>query len=392
MILDAVFPPDPRVENEAITLITAGHQVFLFCLHYGDQKETELVDGIKIRRYLSNKLEYKLSALAYTFPFYTSLMSKKIKKFIVHNNIEALHVHDVQVAQAAFVANRKTNLPYVLDLHENRPEIMKFYAHLQKFPGKFLINPSVWKKREEEFCKKATKIVVVTQEAKQELTARTQINTEKVVVVPNTVRKSFFNNIDFKAEIVNKYQANFTLLYVGDTALRRGLKTVILALDKLRIVIPNIKLVIVGSSSSDKVLHALVKKLGLEKFVDFEGWQNVSLFPSYIKSSKICLSPLHQNLHHDTTYANKIFQYMSLEKPVLVSNVIAQKNIVECSISGLVYKDRDVDDFVTKTLELYKSESLQHQLGANGKNFIKEKFTWEKTSKGLVQMYTKLAK
>jgi hypothetical protein len=30
MILDAVFPPDPRVENEAVSLIEAGHEVFPF--------------------------------------------------------------------------------------------------------------------------------------------------------------------------------------------------------------------------------------------------------------------------------------------------------------------------------------------------------------------------
>ena len=30
MILDAVFPPDPRVENEAVSLVKAGHEVFLF--------------------------------------------------------------------------------------------------------------------------------------------------------------------------------------------------------------------------------------------------------------------------------------------------------------------------------------------------------------------------
>ena len=37
MILDSVFPPDPRVENEAVSLIKADHEVFLFCLHYGNQ-------------------------------------------------------------------------------------------------------------------------------------------------------------------------------------------------------------------------------------------------------------------------------------------------------------------------------------------------------------------
>ena len=32
MILDKTFPPDPRVENEAVTLINHGFEVFLFCL------------------------------------------------------------------------------------------------------------------------------------------------------------------------------------------------------------------------------------------------------------------------------------------------------------------------------------------------------------------------
>ena len=39
MILDAKFPPDPRVENEAVSLINAGHEVFIFCLKYSDEKD-----------------------------------------------------------------------------------------------------------------------------------------------------------------------------------------------------------------------------------------------------------------------------------------------------------------------------------------------------------------
>ena len=45
-------------------------------------------------------------------------------------------------------------------------------------------------------------------------------------------------------------------------------------------------------------------------------------------ASAVCISPLLRNLHHDTTYANKIFQYMALAKPLLVSDATAQKNII----------------------------------------------------------------
>jgi hypothetical protein len=141
MILDKNFPPDPRVENEAISLINKGHKVFLFCLKYNDEKDKEQIKGIQIRRYKSTKLIYKLSALVYTIPFYTQIMSKKISHFLNSNNIDAIHIHDIQIAAAVFKANKKLAKPTILDLHENRPEIMKYYPHLQKKLGRLLISP-----------------------------------------------------------------------------------------------------------------------------------------------------------------------------------------------------------------------------------------------------------
>ena len=74
MILDKTFPPDPRVENEAIELINQGHEVVLFCLTYGGEISEEIVNKIRVVRCKSNRIEYKLSALAYTFPLYSYLM------------------------------------------------------------------------------------------------------------------------------------------------------------------------------------------------------------------------------------------------------------------------------------------------------------------------------
>ncbi|MDC1375434.1 glycosyltransferase family 1 protein, partial [Polaribacter sp.] len=61
MILDSTFPPDPRVENEAISLVQNGFNVFLFCLKYADEPEYEVLNGIHVKRYPSNQIEYKLS-------------------------------------------------------------------------------------------------------------------------------------------------------------------------------------------------------------------------------------------------------------------------------------------------------------------------------------------
>lgn len=390
MILDAPFPPDPRVENEAVSLIKAGHEVFLFCLKYEDEESSELINGIQVKRYNSNKLEYKLSALAYTVPFYTILMKIKILQFIAKTKIEALHIHDIRIAQAVFKANKKYNLPVVLDLHDNMPEVMKLYPHLQNFPGKYIISPKRWKQKEEEFIRNSDKIISVSPEFIETLKARLPSQKEKFVLVPNTIRKSFFEDYKLDLKIKERYKNKFVILYLGDTNIRRGLQTAISSIEKLKHKIPNVKLVIVGKNTTDTILRQQVEDLKINEFVDFEGWKNVSLFQSYIVASHICISPLHRNLQHDVAYANKIFQYMSLAKPLLVSDAIAQKRLVIKTNSGLVHQERNVEDFTGKVLKLFADETLRIELGENGKYFVRNEFSWEQTSKKLIHLYDTL--
>lgn len=389
MILDKTFPPDPRVENEAISLLKQGHNVFLFCLKYTNISDEE-IKRIKVKRYKSNKLIYKLSALAYTIPVYTWVMQKKISHFIKENKIEVIHIHDIPIAQAAFNANKKLRLPVVLDLHDNYPEVMKSYPHLQKFPGKYIISPKKWKRKEEEFITKATKVITVSPPFVTEVINRTKIASNKIHLVPNTVLPSFYQKNRIDNSILERYKNNFVILYLGDTALRRGLLTAIKALPLLKDKIPTIKLVIVGKSTTDHILKKEVKKYELESFVSFEGWQNVALFPSYIKASNICISPLERSMQHDVAYANKIFQYMSFGKPLLVSNATAQKEMIEKVNSGLVHQQKDIADFAAKVITLYKNPVLCNTLGSNGKNFIENEYNWSITSKELIVLYNNL--
>ncbi|MFV0248703.1 MAG: glycosyltransferase family 4 protein [Tenacibaculum sp.] len=389
MVLDNVFPPDPRVENEAVELIKNNCEVFLFCLNYGVDKKQEIINKIQVRRYKSNGFEYKMSALAYSLPIYTFLMQKKIRHFIEKNNIEVLHIHDIRIAQAAFKAN-KNKLPTVLDLHENRPEIMRYYPHMQKLTGKLLISIKKWKQKEECFIKKASKVVVVSQQAKQEIVDRVGVAYDKITVAPNTVREAFFkddNNFEIPYQKSNK---EFTLLYLGDTGNRRGLETVLNGMLILNGQIKNLKFVVVGKVNLE--FKNKINRLGLTKQVKLLGWQNDTSFPSWIKIADVCLCPLHRNIHHDTTYANKIFQYMSIGKPLLVSNAKAQKEIVERVQAGLVHEAENASDFSKKLLTLYQHKELRELLGQNGKEFVEKQFTWSKTSKDLINMYKQLNK
>lgn len=391
MFLDTDFPPDSRVENEAVSLIKEGHEVFLFSLSYQqvDLKQED-INGITVCRYSASKLIYKLSALVYSVPFFSLLIRNKINYFIKTVQPDVLHIHDMPLADTVIKLNNKFALPVTLDLHEDRPEIMKFYPHLQKFPGNVLISPKQWAKKQIELMKSASNVILVTEEAKQKYSNLYQELESKITVVPNTINPQIFYKYPIEDRIIARFSKVPMILYVGDTGLRRGTDTAIKAMPYVLKQYPNAKLVFVGKNSEDTVLHNLVDELKLTDNVIFEGWQDVSLFPSYINASTVCISPLKRNPHHDTTYANKIFQYMSMGKPVVVSNCPAQQHVIDNENCGLVHEAENEKDLAEKLIELLSNPEKCSQFSINAKEAVNDKWNWHKTSKGLMELYNRL--
>jgi glycosyltransferase involved in cell wall biosynthesis len=390
MILDKSFPPDPRVENEARILLNDGHEVFLFCLDFEGITNEEKINGIQVRRYGSSSVEYRMSALAYTIPFYAFMLHGRINRFLRENKIQAIHVHDMVIAQAVLKANRSLQLPMVLDLHENRPEIMALYPHLQQFPGKYLISIKKWKRKEESLVRNFDRTVVVTEQSAADLIRRSGIEEQRVIVMPNTVSVDFFGKARIDKTVVERFRTDFVLLYLGDTGLRRGLLTAIEGLDVLRKSISEIRLVIVGANSTDHVLKKKVEELQLEDKVSFEGWMEESAFASYLTAADICISPLHRNRHHDSTLANKLFQYMAFSRPILASDAIAQKEIIERASCGLIHREQDAEDFAAKCLELYQDKGRRRMFGQNGQRFLVTEFSPEQVGSPLLDYYRSL--
>ncbi|MGD9488332.1 MAG: glycosyltransferase family 4 protein [Calditrichaceae bacterium] len=388
MILDQEFPPDNRVENEAISLINAGHEVHLFCLDFDNKASFELINNINVYRYKFSKLLHeKLSPLAYTVPFYHQLLRKKLQQFFKTVSIDVIHVHDMVAIEPILKLWKNDTIPIILDLHENRPEIMKLYSHVRSFPGNILINLDKWVEKQFFFIERVDKIIVVTAEAKKDILKKSKKRKNDIYVVPNSVRLNKFLSYPVYSDITKKYEYNFVILYLGSTGVRRGLESAIKSINLLKHKIKNIKLVIVGNSRDDNYLKTLTADLHLEKQIDLVGWKDMKLFPSYIKASNVCISPLLKNRHHETTYANKLFQYMAFSKPIIVSNCEAQANLIEELGCGLIHEPSNEVDLADKIYHLYQNPDIAVQMGKNSFDAIKSEYRWEKIEKNLIKVY-----
>ncbi len=388
MILDEAFPPDSRVENEALALIGAGHKVALFSLNLNGKENRSNHSGIEVYRYPFNGWLYKkLSPLAYTFPFYHLLLKKHIKAFIKKVNPDVLHIHNMIIADAVFDINGEFGLPVVVDLHENKPEIMKAYTHVNSGIGKYLIDIKKWQSKQKEVVLKADKIIVVTPESREDLVKESGLSEDKITVVPNSVDEKVFYEYPLHEDIINDLASSFSLLYLGHTGLRRGLDTAIASVALLKKSSIEVRLVVVGKSRDDRKLREMVREMNVADRVEFRGWQDISYFPSYIKGASVCLSPLHRNRHHDTTYANKIFQYMAMGKPMIVSDCPAQVHVAEDCRCGLVHEAGNAKDLADKIEILYKDEALRKKMAEAGLKAFKNKYVWNKMNRELLYLY-----
>ena len=389
MILDHEFPPDIRVENEAVILAENGFDVNILCFaHDKSVKSAESFNGVNIQRLFKNRnLVKKGRALINTpFDYYTSYWAKKIKKFIQINDIDILHVHDLYMLGAAFKANKSAGLKIVADLHENYVDGLSNYQFANTFPGNLVISKSKWAKTEIEWCQKVDYLITVIDEAVDRYTAL-GVSKHKIHVVVNYVNLKTFLNEEDDLALISGFKDQFTATYIGGFDFHRGLESVIKAVPGIVREIPNFLLVLVGSGKNLDQLKNLAQDLNILKHISFEGFQQPKKLPSYIKASSLCLIPHLKTVHTDNTIPHKLFHYMLVKKPVIATNCNPIERIINETQSGMIYSSNQAADLAEKIIKMYKNPTVMKEMGKNGHQAVLATYNWDKTAENLLELY-----
>jgi glycosyltransferase involved in cell wall biosynthesis len=388
MILDKEFPPDERVEKEAISLIKAGFEVLLVCLTFCKRERFEAYKNIQIVRININKtLRNKLFGLFLIFPFYKLFWKNKIINIIKEYNIKILHVHDLPLADVGVKLKNKYNLKLVCDQHEYFSNWIVNTATYNTFLGKIIKYFSNWEKYEKSYLPLADLIITVEEPLRQCYINEVKILPEKIITVPNTPNKEIFNTNNIDQRIINKYKNKYIIFYAGGIDTLRGIDVILGSLKSLKSEIPNLKFVIAGTIYKGYDLIKNARKFGVEDLIDFVGWVPLEKLPSYIFSSDICVfTPPSTWKEINQTVATKIYQYIAMGKPVIVSQAKMMKEFVLENKIGFAIKDMDSTDFTKKVLELYLNKQLSNTFIENSKK-MSRKYFWDETVDILIQRY-----
>jgi len=341
MILNQKFPPDIRVEKEIRVLRSYGYRVIVAANEEGINKGDYEIIRINNLDNLVRKIYF---GLFFYSPFYLESIIKGLKKKKVDlKSINYVHVHDLKWAYTGYKVSKKINAKLILDLHENYPSALQSY-HFQRFSSNniiiklitnFLFGFKRWSKYELNYLKKADKVIVVVKEALGRLPEDLRY---KITVVSNTEDPD-----DWIPKPKIRATKEFIILYIGGLSQHRGIDTLIKSCKYLINDYPFIRLRIIGFKDDfyGNYLIRLVKDNKLEEYVQLVYWVPFDEVNKNIADSDLCAVPYNDTEHTQSTIPHKLFQYMAMKKPVLVSDVKPLKRVIGETNSGFIFKAGD---------------------------------------------------
>ena len=124
-------------------------------------------------------------------------------------------------------------------------------------------------------------------------------------------------------------------------------------------------------------IKQLAAELGIDEFVIFHGWRTQAELRSIIAVSSIGVVPHRVTAHTNTTLPNKIYDYMALAKPVIVSSARALEDVVARQDAGWSFQDGDPDSLLSCLRKLQSAE-LRQQMGESGRRHVRERLNWSR--------------
>ena len=391
MVLDEAYPPDIRVENEASSLLRAGFEVALLSIAPDTRPIREICRGVRVyRRRIPKQVRNKLRGLAGTIPLLTLYLDQQIRRVYGEYQFHALHMHDLHLLGGGLRAARRLGVPVIGDLHENYVEVLTHYAWSTRFPGKLFVSIPRWRRLEKLWVNATDRLILVVEERIAHLKGL-GVPESRLVIVPNTIQTQVFDDFEVDTDIVNSVRSNFTIVYTGTINLHRGLDTLIRAMPRVVEECGGF-LVIVGDGSIRTELEMLAVTLGVAPHVRFLGWKPQALIKSYILGSDVCVAPHVKGIHNDAAIPHKLFHYMYFKKPVVVTNCRPMERIVNAHQCGIVCPSGDAAAITQALLALAADPEGQLQMGRNGRQAVLDKYNWDATIKGMVEMYKELSR
>lgn len=356
-------------------LIKRGHQVTIISssIHYSTYKELkdykennylkENIDGIewiwiKTPTYVGNGVRRVKNMLSFMcgVNFTVSKLNLIKPDIVIGSSVHLFAVY------TAYKLSKKYKVPLVMEVRDLWPQTLIDMGISKWHPFILLLA------RLEKFLyKKANKIITLLPKAHLYI-EKLGIEKEKIVWISNGANINHF-------EYIEKLDSNkFNVVYTGSVGIANDLSVLVDAANVLKYK-DEIHFTIIGNGAMKQGLIDKAKNLNLKNITFLEPVPKSEIY-NYLHSAALLYVGLKNlPLYRYGMSMNKIYDYMSVKKPILFVSDI-DDNIVEIAKCGFVIKVPNVDT-ISKKIEQIATMSHNELeiIGKNGYDYLVKNFS-----------------
>jgi len=237
--------------------------------------------------------------------------------------------------------------------------------------------------------KYADHIIVVSQVLKDMLVSR-GVSAQKILVNPNGVDTELFNaskhekkakELRNTLDITNKFVFGF----IGSFSYWHGIETISAMIPKVVKQNAHAHFLLIGSGPLFEQCKNEIQKAGASHAVTFMGCIPYERAPEYLALCDAFLCPSQPNADGTPFFGSptKLFEYMSMGKPIIASRVDQLQDIIDPSFGILVDHD-NVENFVFAAQKLIAYDMHDRKdMGRVARETAVHNFSWQKHTKNI---------
>lgn len=183
-----------------------------------------------------------------------------------------------------------------------------------------------------------------------------------------------------------KWKDHFVILCTRNWEPRYGVELVVRAFGENAFVMKNAILVLVGGGSQEGLLRKIADDSRLNDRVIFAGRVEYAALPAYYQAADLYISASHSD-----GSSVSLMEALACGCPVLVSDIIANREWVQNGNQGWLFKDGDWQALAEGMLHAYQQQDKQPFFRKNARQTALQKADWNKNFRSLLSTYDKVA-
>ncbi|MCW4028380.1 MAG: glycosyltransferase family 4 protein [Candidatus Bathyarchaeota archaeon] len=381
MMLSWEYPPrviggiSPHIYFLSKYLAQQDVKVYVVTCDFPDAPAHEVIDGVEVYRVDSYKNPSP------DFATWVYLMNMNMQKETaaimrkIGGKIDVIHAHDWLVANAGIGLKHIFRKPLLVTMHS---------TELGRRDGLHTTAERMIHETEAWLTYEAWKVICCSDYMISHVKYAFGLPNDKLVMVPNGVNTQGYDNI---TEDCQQFRSKFALpeekvvLFVGRLVYEKGIHVLINAVPKILSKV-NAKFIIVGSGYMKEQLLNIVRSMGLEHKVMFQGFMDEATLLRLQKCADVSVVP---SLFEP--FGIVALEAMAAKSPVVASDTGGLSEIIQHDVTGVKVFPNNPDSLAWGITKVLLDDNYARALSENAYRVVQQRYDWGKIAEQTKRIY-----